>query len=131
MHGPDITGATDRASTAGRPGGAVARLPDDQSPDAVPGQRKAPSGLVATLVASLTSSAAGPTGSTGASGGQSDSATRSPAVAAASTNGPAPTALAAAIGGVRGMIDSSVPAVVFVIANAIGGLRDAIIAAVA
>jgi hypothetical protein len=39
--------------------------------------------------------------------------------------------LATAIGGVRGMIDSSLPAVVFVIANAIGGLRQAVIAAIA
>jgi hypothetical protein len=57
--------------------------------------------------------------------------TGSPAVQSASRNGPAPTALATAIGGVRGMIDSSVPALVFVIANAIGGLREAVFAAIA
>jgi hypothetical protein len=99
----------------------VAGLPDDQSPDAVPGQRKPASGLIASLAAALTSSTPRPTAGS----------TASPAVTAASTNGPAPTALAAAIGGVRGMIDSSVPALVFVVANAIGGLRDAVIAAVA
>lgn len=39
--------------------------------------------------------------------------------------------LAEAIGGPRGLIDSGLPAIVFVIANAIGGLRPAIGAAVA
>jgi hypothetical protein len=101
-------------------------------PDGVPGQRKPAAGLIATLAAALTSStAAAPPASGDEDVAGAGSATRSPAVAAASTNGPAPTALATAIGGVRGMIDSSVPALVFVIANAIGGLRDAVFAAIA
>jgi hypothetical protein len=40
------------------------------------------------------------------------------------------TALAEAIGGPRGLVDSGLPAVVFVIANAIGGLTPAVVAAV-
>jgi hypothetical protein len=41
------------------------------------------------------------------------------------------TMLAEAIGGPRGLVDSGLPAIVFVIANAIGGLTPAVIAAVA
>jgi hypothetical protein len=41
------------------------------------------------------------------------------------------TMLAEAIGGPRGLVDSGLPAIVFVIANAIGGLTPAIIAAIA
>jgi intracellular septation protein A len=41
------------------------------------------------------------------------------------------TMLAEAIGGPRGLVDSGLPAIVFVIANAIGGLSPAIIAAIA
>ena len=44
---------------------------------------------------------------------------------------PEPTVLATAIGGVRGMVDSSVPALVFVVANALGGLREAVLVAIA
>ena len=44
---------------------------------------------------------------------------------------PQKTMLAEAIGGPRGLIDSGLPALVFVIADALGGLRVAIIAAVA
>lgn len=41
------------------------------------------------------------------------------------------TMLSEAIGGPRGLVDSGLPAIVFVIANAIGGLTPAIVAAVA
>jgi hypothetical protein len=41
------------------------------------------------------------------------------------------TMLADAIGGPRGLIDSGLPAIVFVIANAVGGLTPAIVAAMA
>jgi hypothetical protein len=41
------------------------------------------------------------------------------------------TMLSEAIGGPRGLIDSGLPAIVFVVANAIGGLTPAIVAAVA
>jgi hypothetical protein len=44
---------------------------------------------------------------------------------------PRQTMLAEAIGGPRGLIDSGLPAIVFVIANALGGLSTAILAAVA
>lgn len=109
----------------------MARLPEDgsdptpqpPSPGAASGRSQPAARLLATLASALsasTPSSASPTGPGS-----------SPAVAAASTNGPAPTVLATALGGVRGMIDSSLPAVVFVIANAIGGLREAVTAAIA
>jgi hypothetical protein len=44
---------------------------------------------------------------------------------------PRQTMLAEAIGGPRGLIDSGLPAIIFVIANALGGLTAAIVAAVA
>lgn len=46
------------------------------------------------------------------------------------TGGPRPTMLADAIGGVRGVIDSGAPALVFVLVNAVVSLRAAIIVAV-
>lgn len=97
-------------------------VPQPPSPDAVQGRREPASRLMATLATALASSAAAP-------------ATTSTEDDSTSGNGPAPTpgptALATAIGGVRGMIDSSLPAVVFVIANAIGGLREAVTSAIA
>ena len=96
--------------------------PEPPPPDAGSGRREPGSRLMATLATALKSTA--------------DSTSSNPDDPTSSTapTGPptaAPTALATAIGGVRGMIDSSLPAIVFVIANAIGGLREAVTAAVA
>jgi intracellular septation protein A len=116
----------------------VARLSDDGS-DPVPqpqspapttppatrtplaGQREPTSRLMATLATALASSAPPATAQT------DDESTTDAGPAPV----PGPTVLATAIGGVRGMIDSSLPAVVFVIVNAIGGLREAVTAAIA
>ncbi len=50
--------------------------------------------------------------------------------AAESAGEPRQTMLAEAIGGPRGLVDSGLPAVVFVIVNALGGLTPAIVAAI-
>ena len=92
----------------------------------LPGSR-----LMATLATALASAAPPTTPAATDLDNDTASDSTSTSTSPGTAQAPGPTALATAIGGVRGMIDSSLPAVVFVIANAIAGLREAVTAAIA